>query len=155
MGLSSHCEHDQNHLLNWLHNFIRIYTPTTLTGSRRKYNSFVETKSAKWDYYQAPVYLWVHESHPEVQKPEVNRPILTSWSLMLSTTARHHAAKPRVCIEKYLRFMFTFLMEGSSMSSIMLMVTMAVLSWMSNMMERHTILITMDMEDMNKICDKL
>merc|ERR1712055_903596 len=46
-------------------------------------------------------------------------------------------------------------MGGSSMSSIMLMVTMVVLSWRSNMMERHTILITMDMEDMNKICDKL
>merc|ERR1719420_11732 len=49
--------------------------------------------------------------------------------------------------------MFTFLMEGSSMSSIMLMVTMVVLSWRSNMMERHTILITMAMEDMNRICD--
>merc|ERR1712112_120716 len=49
--------------------------------------------------------------------------------------------------------MFTFLMEGSSMSSIMLMVTMVVLSWRSNMMERHTILITMAMEDMNKRCD--
>merc|ERR1719477_552062 len=36
-------------------------------------------------------------------------------------------------------------MEGSSMSSIMLMVTMVVLSWRSNMMERHTILITMAM----------
>merc|ERR1712055_770091 len=53
------------------------------------------------------------------------------------------------------RIMFTFLMEGFSMSSTMLMGTMVVLSWMSNMMERHTILITMDMEDMNKICDKL
>merc|ERR1711862_653227 len=49
--------------------------------------------------------------------------------------------------------MFTFLMEGSSMSSTMLMVTMVVLSWRSNMMERHTILITMAMEDMNEICD--
>merc|ERR1719427_498417 len=46
-------------------------------------------------------------------------------------------------------------MEGSSMSSIMLMVTMVVLSWRSNMMERHTILITMDMEDMSKICKLL
>merc|ERR1719244_2186707 len=35
--------------------------------------------------------------------------------------------------------MFTFLMGGSSMSSIMLMVTMVVLSWRSSMMERHTI----------------
>merc|ERR1711982_313937 len=49
--------------------------------------------------------------------------------------------------------MFTFLMGGSSMSSTMLMVTMVVLSWRSNMMERHTILITMAMEDMNKRCD--
>merc|ERR1719466_200432 len=32
-------------------------------------------------------------------------------------------------------------MGGSSMSSIMLMVTMVVLSWRSHMMERHTILI--------------
>merc|ERR1719209_11290 len=46
-------------------------------------------------------------------------------------------------------------MGGSSMSFTMLMVTMVVLSWRSNMMERLTILITMDMEDMNKICDKL
>merc|ERR1719431_2092092 len=41
--------------------------------------------------------------------------------------------------------MFTFLMEGSSMSSIMLMVTMVVLSWRSNMMERHTILMLFTM----------
>merc|ERR1719430_2615912 len=46
-------------------------------------------------------------------------------------------------------------MGGSSMSFTMLMVTMVVLSWRSNLMERLTILITMDMEDMNKICDKL
>merc|ERR1711970_625832 len=39
-------------------------------------------------------------------------------------------------------------MEGSSMSSIMLMVTMVVLSWRSNMMERHTILNTLGMVDM-------
>merc|ERR1719420_162375 len=31
--------------------------------------------------------------------------------------------------------MYTFLMEGSSMSSTMLMATMVVLSWRSNMME--------------------
>merc|ERR1719250_159205 len=36
--------------------------------------------------------------------------------------------------------MYTFLMEGSSTSSIMLMVTMVVLSWRSNMMEKHIIL---------------
>merc|ERR1719312_1557713 len=36
--------------------------------------------------------------------------------------------------------MYTFLMEGSSMSSTMLMVTMAVLLWRSNMMEKHIIL---------------
>merc|ERR1719466_645314 len=35
-------------------------------------------------------------------------------------------------------------MEGSSMSSIMLMVTMVVLSWRSSMMERHIILNTLD-----------
>merc|ERR1719369_319363 len=46
--------------------------------------------------------------------------------------------------------MFTFLMGGYSMSSIMLMVTMVVLSWRSSMMERHTILnmLGMDMVDM-------
>merc|ERR1711887_53607 len=37
-------------------------------------------------------------------------------------------------------------MGGSSMSSIMLMVTMVVLSWRSNMMERHTILILFIMD---------
>merc|ERR1719370_1719372 len=44
-------------------------------------------------------------------------------------------------------------MGGSSMSSIMLMVTMVVLSWRSNMMERHTILNTlgMGMVDMFKM----
>merc|ERR1719292_4384 len=36
-------------------------------------------------------------------------------------------------------------MGGSSMSSIMLMVTMVVLLWRSNMMERHTILNTLGM----------
>merc|ERR1711931_489402 len=36
-------------------------------------------------------------------------------------------------------------MEGSSMSSIMLMVTMVVLSWRSPMMERHTILMLFTM----------
>merc|ERR1719250_244670 len=35
--------------------------------------------------------------------------------------------------------MYTFLMGGSSTSSIMLMVTMVVLSWRSNMMEKHII----------------
>merc|ERR1711970_1202967 len=46
--------------------------------------------------------------------------------------------------------MFTFLMGGYSMSSIMLMVTMVVLSWRSSMMEKHTILnmLGMDMGDM-------
>merc|ERR1719431_232808 len=42
-------------------------------------------------------------------------------------------------------------MEGSSMLSIMLMVTMVVLSWRSNMMEKHIILNTLDMVDMCKI----
>merc|ERR1719250_406982 len=36
-------------------------------------------------------------------------------------------------------------MEGSSMSFIMLMVTMVVLSWRSNMMEKHIILNTLGM----------
>merc|ERR1719250_437417 len=36
-------------------------------------------------------------------------------------------------------------MEGSSMSFIMLMVTMVVLSWRSNMMEKLIILNTLDM----------
>merc|ERR1712098_757128 len=51
--------------------------------------------------------------------------------------------------------MYTFLMEGSSMSSTMLMVTMAVPSWKSSMMGKHTILSTMDMDmvGMNNICD--
>merc|ERR1719147_577232 len=46
-------------------------------------------------------------------------------------------------------------MEGFSMLSTMLMVTMAVPSWRSSMMGKHTILSTMDMdmEGMNKICD--
>merc|ERR1719427_2169674 len=42
-------------------------------------------------------------------------------------------------------------MEGSSMSSIMLMVTMVVLSWRSHMMEKHIILNTLGMVDMCKI----
>merc|ERR1719347_505672 len=37
-------------------------------------------------------------------------------------------------------------MEGFSMSSTMLMVTMAVPSWRSSMMGKHTILRTMDMD---------
>merc|ERR1719308_115272 len=41
--------------------------------------------------------------------------------------------------------MYTFLMEGSSMSSTMLMATMVVLSWRSNMMEKHIILNTLGM----------
>merc|ERR1719228_631833 len=41
-------------------------------------------------------------------------------------------------------------MGGSSMSSIMLMGTMVVLSWRSNMMEKHIILNTLDMVDMFK-----
>merc|ERR1711942_652247 len=41
--------------------------------------------------------------------------------------------------------MYTFLMEGSSMLPIMLMVTMGVLSWRSNMMEKHIILIMLGM----------
>merc|ERR1711942_290644 len=36
-------------------------------------------------------------------------------------------------------------MEGSSMLSTMLMVTMVVLSWRSNMMEKHIILIMLGM----------
>merc|ERR1711942_243204 len=44
--------------------------------------------------------------------------------------------------------MFTFLMEGSNMSSTMLMVTTVVLSWRSHMMERPTILMLFTMEVM-------
>merc|ERR1712183_628062 len=52
--------------------------------------------------------------------------------------------------------MYTFLMEGSSMSSIMLIVTMVVLSWRSSMMEKHIILNTLgmgmvDMFEMNNL----
>merc|ERR1719370_2003159 len=42
--------------------------------------------------------------------------------------------------------MCTFLMGGSSMSSIMLMAAMVVLSWRSSMMERHTILMLFIMD---------
>merc|ERR1711942_91963 len=41
--------------------------------------------------------------------------------------------------------MYTFLMEGSSMLVIMLMATMGVLSWRSNMTEKHIILIMLGM----------
>merc|ERR1711887_535787 len=44
-------------------------------------------------------------------------------------------------------------MEGSSMSFIMLMATMVVLSWRSNMMERHTILNILGMVDMVDMCN--
>merc|ERR1719427_1671916 len=46
-------------------------------------------------------------------------------------------------------------MGGSSMSSIMLMVTMVVLSWRSNMMERHTILNTLGMGMVDDMCKLL
>jgi len=49
------------------------------------------------------VYLWLYNSHPEVQTPEVN---MTSNISVLAaagmTTATPPAANPRVCIEKYL-----------------------------------------------------
>merc|ERR1711862_313950 len=41
--------------------------------------------------------------------------------------------------------MYTFLMGGSSMLPIMLMTTTVVLSWRSNMMEKHIILIMLGM----------
>merc|ERR1712243_455179 len=92
--------------------------------------------------------------------------IITMRSLILSTSSMESmmtsitltlVKKDMVMKVVTLResIMFTFPMEGSSMSSIMLMVTMVVLSWRSNMMGRHTILITTAMEDMNKICDKI
>merc|ERR1711887_253671 len=40
-------------------------------------------------------------------------------------------------------------MEGSSMSFIMLMVTMVVLSWRSSMMEKHIILNTLGMVEVD------
>merc|ERR1711970_368228 len=49
--------------------------------------------------------------------------------------------------------MFTFLMGGSSMSSIILMVTMVVLSCRSSMMERHAILNMLGMVDMVDMCN--
>merc|ERR1711862_974092 len=48
--------------------------------------------------------------------------------------------------------MYTFLMEGSSMSSTMLMATMGVLSWRSNMMEKHIVLSMLGMVDMVDMC---
>merc|ERR1719431_682256 len=42
-------------------------------------------------------------------------------------------------------------MEGSSMSSIMLMVTMVVLSWRSSMMEKHIILMLFIMGAMDTL----
>merc|ERR1711862_269247 len=93
---------------------------------------------------------------------EVMVEIITMRSLILSTSSMEFmmTSITQTSVKKDMvmklvisreSIMFTFL-EGSSMSSIMLMVTMVVLSWRSNMMERHTILITMAMEDMTKIC---
>merc|ERR1711942_123014 len=47
--------------------------------------------------------------------------------------------------------MYTFLMEGSSMSYTMLMATMVVLSWRSNMMEKHIILMLFIMGAMDTL----
>merc|ERR1719435_226170 len=82
---------------------------------------------------------------------------ILSMECMMTSITQTSVKKDMVMKLEILResIMFIFLMGGSSMSSIMLMATMVVLSWRSNMMERHTILITMDMEDMSKICDKL
>merc|ERR1712119_162432 len=46
-------------------------------------------------------------------------------------------------------------MEGSSMSFIMLMATMVVLSWRSNMMEKHIILNTLGMGTVEDMCKLL
>jgi len=48
------------------------------------------------------VYLWLYDSHPEVQTPEVNMTLnISVLAAADMTTARPPAANPRVCIEKY------------------------------------------------------
>merc|ERR1739845_132400 len=66
---------------------------------------------------------------------------------MMTSITQTSAKKDMVMQLVILResIMFTFLMEGSNMSFIMLMVTMVVLSWRSNMMEKHTILMLFTM----------
>merc|ERR1719317_1700037 len=82
--------------------------------------------------------------------------IITMRSLILSTSSMEFmmTSITQTLVKKGLvmklvisreNIMYTFLMEGSSMSFIMLMVTMVVLSWRSNMMEKHIILNTLDM----------
>merc|ERR1711942_557698 len=77
--------------------------------------------------------------------------IITMRSLILSTSSMEFmmtsitqtlVKKDMVMKVVILResIMYTFLMEGSSMLPIMLMETMVVLSWRSNMMEKHIIL---------------
>merc|ERR1711970_25541 len=85
--------------------------------------------------------------------------IITMRSLILSTSSMEYMMisitqtlekKDLVMKLAILResTMYTFLMGGSSMSSIMLMATMVVLSWRSSMMEKHIILNTLGMVDM-------
>merc|ERR1711862_78681 len=89
--------------------------------------------------------------------------IITMRSLILFTSSMESmmASITQTLVKKGLEMklvilresiMYTFLMEGSSTSSTMLMVTMEVLSWRSNMMERHTILSMLGMGDMVDMC---
>merc|ERR1712013_114083 len=89
--------------------------------------------------------------------------IITMRSLILSTSSMEFmmTSITQTLVKKGLEMklvilresiMYTFLMEGSSMSSTMLMATMVVLSWRSNMMERHTILSMLGMVDMVDMC---
>merc|ERR1711887_293717 len=84
----------------------------------------------------------------------------SSTESMMTSITQTSVKKDMVMKAEILResIMFIFLMEGSSMSSIMLMATMVVLSWRSNMMERHIILNTLGMgmvEDMCKLLNYL
>merc|ERR1711862_298598 len=88
-----------------------------------------------------------------VEGLEVMVGIITMRSLILSTSSMEcmMTSITQTLVKKGLEMklvilresiMYTFLMEGSSMSSTMLMATMVVLSWRSNMMEKHIILNT-------------
>merc|ERR1711970_1712877 len=108
---------------------------------------------------QLLVYLVLLEVLVEVLEDMVE--IITMRSLILSTSSMEYmmtsitqTLEKKGLVMKLVILrestMFTFLMGGSSMSSIMLMVTMVVLSWRSSMMEKHIILNTLGMVDMCK-----
>ena len=86
-----------------------------------------------------------------MEELEVMVEIITMRSLILSTSSMESmmTSITQTLVKKGLEMklvisreniMYTFLMEGSSMSSTMLMATMVVLLWRSNMMEKHIIL---------------